>query len=212
LIVFIFFLFNLFLSKNEIKIEHYQNIVLLDSNKLFKILKDNEDNYYNKFYEIDFKMRNVNNIEEYIRKIEKSVDDFTDIEKMKIEECIYQANLKLSKIKLSWFNGDKSLKLPWIIGCIKGKMYENGLPHTRGNIIILNKENINKYNNKRLTELLIHEKIHIYQKYYHNDVLKYLLQENVNIVAYNELLPSLNDIFIKLVENTHATAMSFQNN
>ena len=45
-----------------------------------------------------------------------------------------------------------------------------------------------------------------------NDVLKYLLQENVNIVSYNELLPSLNDIFIKLVENTHATARAFQNN
>jgi hypothetical protein len=123
-------------------------------------------------------MRNVNNIEGYIRNIEKSVDDFTDKEKIKIEECIYQANLKLSKIKLNWFNGDKSLKIQWIIGCIKGKMYENGLPHTRGNIIILNKENINKYNNKRLTELLIHEKIHIYQKYYHNDVLKYLKEYN----------------------------------
>ena len=45
-----------------------------------------------------------------------------------------------------------------------------------------------------------------------NDVLKYLLQENINIVAYNELLPSLNDIFIKLVENTHANARAFQNN
>jgi len=44
-----------------------------------------------------------------------------------------------------------------------------------------------------------------------NDVLKYLLQENINIVSYNELLPSLNDIFIHLVENTHATARAFQN-
>ena len=44
-----------------------------------------------------------------------------------------------------------------------------------------------------------------------NDVLKYLLQENINIVSYNELLPSLNHIFIKLVENTHATARAFQN-
>ena len=43
-----------------------------------------------------------------------------------------------------------------------------------------------------------------------NDVLKYLLKENVNIIAYNEVLPSLNDIFIKLVEGTHATARAFQ--
>ena len=54
--------------------------------------------------------------------------------------------------------------------------------------------------------------VKIKEGYQSNDVLKYLLQENVNIVAYNELLPSLNDIFIKLVENTHATARAFQNN
>ena len=50
--------------------------------------------------------------------------------------------------------------------------------------------------------------VKINEGYQSNDVL----QENVNIVAYNELLPSLNDIFIKLVENTHATARAFQNN
>jgi ABC-2 type transport system ATP-binding protein len=54
--------------------------------------------------------------------------------------------------------------------------------------------------------------VKINEGYQSNDVLKYLLQENINIVAYNELLPSLNDIFIKLVENTHATARAFQNN
>ena len=54
--------------------------------------------------------------------------------------------------------------------------------------------------------------VKINEGYQSNDVLKYLLQENANIVAYNELLPSLNDIFIKLVENTHATARAFQNN
>lgn len=54
--------------------------------------------------------------------------------------------------------------------------------------------------------------VKINEGYQSNDVLKYLLQENVNIVAYNELLPSLNDIFIKLGENTHATARAFQNN
>lgn len=43
------------------------------------------------------------------------------------------------------------------------------------------------------------------------DVLKYLISENINVVGYNEVLPSLNDIFINLVEGTHATARAFQN-
>ncbi len=42
-----------------------------------------------------------------------------------------------------------------------------------------------------------------------NDVLQYLLQKNVAIHSFNEMLPSLNDIFIKLVEGT-PTARQFQ--
>jgi len=44
-----------------------------------------------------------------------------------------------------------------------------------------------------------------------NEVLSQLIKEQVNIESYNELLPSLNDIFIKLVESTHATTRAFQN-
>lgn len=38
-----------------------------------------------------------------------------------------------------------------------------------------------------------------------SDVLKYFLQQNASINSFNELLPSLNDIFIRLVEGTSVT-------
>lgn len=38
-----------------------------------------------------------------------------------------------------------------------------------------------------------------------NDVLNYFLQQNTSIISFNEMLPSLNDIFIKLVEGTPLT-------
>jgi ABC-2 type transport system ATP-binding protein len=44
-----------------------------------------------------------------------------------------------------------------------------------------------------------------------NEVLKYLIEQNIPIISYNEVLPSLNDIFIQLVEGTHAKARAFQN-
>ncbi len=44
-----------------------------------------------------------------------------------------------------------------------------------------------------------------------NDVLQYFIQRDMNVEAFNEILPSLNDIFIRLVEGTKATARSFQN-
>lgn len=45
-----------------------------------------------------------------------------------------------------------------------------------------------------------------------NQVLAYLIDQKINIISYNELLPSLNEIFIKLVEGTHANARAFQKN
>ena len=42
-----------------------------------------------------------------------------------------------------------------------------------------------------------------------NDVLKYFINQGVSINSFNEVLPTLNDIFIKLVEGT-ATARAFQ--
>ena len=43
-----------------------------------------------------------------------------------------------------------------------------------------------------------------------NDVLHHFLQQNAGIIYFQEILPSLNDIFIKLVEGT-PTARRFQN-
>jgi ABC-2 type transport system ATP-binding protein len=43
-----------------------------------------------------------------------------------------------------------------------------------------------------------------------NDILHYFLQSNAGIHAFNEILPSLNEIFIRLVEDTPATRQ-FQN-
>jgi len=38
-----------------------------------------------------------------------------------------------------------------------------------------------------------------------NDVLQFFLRQDVNIYSFNEILPSVNDIFIKLVEGTPVT-------
>jgi ABC-2 type transport system ATP-binding protein len=42
-----------------------------------------------------------------------------------------------------------------------------------------------------------------------NDVLKYFINQDIAIFSFNEVLPSLNDIFIKLVEDT-TTARQFE--
>ncbi len=51
--------------------------------------------------------------------------------------------------------------------------------------------------------------VRIKDGYKPNDVLQYLLQHGAGIHSFNEILPSLNDIFIRLVEGT-PTARQFQ--
>lgn len=51
--------------------------------------------------------------------------------------------------------------------------------------------------------------VKINDSYKPNDVLQYFIQQDVNITAFNEMLPSLNEIFIKLVEGT-AHSRQFQ--
>ncbi|MEO5997172.1 MAG: ATP-binding cassette domain-containing protein [Chitinophagaceae bacterium] len=44
--------------------------------------------------------------------------------------------------------------------------------------------------------------VKINEGYKPNDILQYFLEQNADIVSFHEILPSLNDIFIKLVEGT----------
>ena len=44
-----------------------------------------------------------------------------------------------------------------------------------------------------------------------NNALQYCIHNNIQINAFNEVLPSLNDIFIQLVEGSHVKARAFTN-
>ncbi len=52
--------------------------------------------------------------------------------------------------------------------------------------------------------------VKIKEGYKSNDVLQYFIQQQLSIEAYNEILPSLNDIFIDLVEGSRSVTRAFQ--
>ncbi|MDE3236524.1 MAG: ATP-binding cassette domain-containing protein [Bacteroidota bacterium] len=53
--------------------------------------------------------------------------------------------------------------------------------------------------------------VKIKEGYSSNHVLQYFIGQNTTVDAFNEILPSLNEIFIQLVEGTKATTRAFQN-
>ena len=52
--------------------------------------------------------------------------------------------------------------------------------------------------------------IKINEGYAINNVLQYIIDQKIDLIGFNEVLPSLNEIFIKLVEGTHAGTRAFQ--
>jgi hypothetical protein len=67
---------------------------------------------------------------------------------------------------------------------IQDKFYENGLPHTRNDIIFISKKNVDQYSYEKLTKTLIHEKVHVYQKKNKRDTQKYLLANEFTPISY----------------------------
>jgi hypothetical protein len=168
LIVVLYIIYKLFIC------EDFSDNIYLTKSELEKTLINNKDKYYDNFNENDLRVRNIDNINEYYNIIKNSCINISSNYSKILDNAITIANQKINKIKINGFDGNKAMKIQWIIGIFKGKDYEYGLPHTR-NFIILLPESILK-NTNSIVRILIHEKIHIYQKMYPDDIkiwLKY---------------------------------------
>ena len=159
----------LYINNNESFTSNLNSeIIFLEPTELKNILLQDNDNYYDRFYDYDWKARNVKNKEEYLNNIKNHnvCLSWTREQKEIVEKAINNINNNINNIinnnNNNIINNIDISNIPWIIG-LTNDNYENGYPHTRGKNIILNTKNIYSSN---LIETLIHEKIHVYQKMY----------------------------------------------
>lgn len=128
-------------------------------------IKLDKDNYVSNMSIYDLIARNCTTKEEYIS---KSLEDFKideDIKQLcinKINYYIPEANKRLSNVSPTFS------KIKWKICLFNGEYYENGMSHTRFDIIFLP---ISISGMDNLTNVLMHEKIHLLQRLYPNDDL-----------------------------------------
>jgi hypothetical protein len=177
-------------------------VSFLQKDSLNKLLST-KDGFFESFFDYDYYARNVKTFEEYIPLIKASVDDFTNDEKVKLQKCTTECDRYLQYVSFPGFDGTKASNIVWTLGKVKGKLYEYGLPHTRlQNLIVLSDTNIDDDVNQ-LTRTLIHEKIHLYQQQYPNDIQIYLDRSNIGKYKkrqYNDLIrvnPDLDDWIYK---------------
>ena len=160
--------------------------VFLSKKSLRLLLSDRK--YLNTFSKKELEVRNIDSIDTYINtNIPVSVTNasFYDILKLSLLTAYIDLRIFASRKKNKYFDYSKFNKIPWKFGIINGKLYENGLPHTRGDVIILSKRII-RGNYKWLIELLIHEKTHVFQKLYPDYASNYIKQNNFVKVGHNK--------------------------
>jgi hypothetical protein len=118
-------------------------IYFLSRQQTADFLGADDDGFIQRLTRCDLRARQCLSHYEYRQISVLSADEFTPDEKNKLMNCCREAN--------RYFDGMPNI--PWIFAKAQ---YEQGLPHTRGDVIFLS--------GLHDTPTLVHERVHIYQK------------------------------------------------
>jgi len=151
----------------------YEHIYFMEHSETSKFLSKDDDQYVYSLTPIDLYARKAETHKQYLDIISNLSISFNSEERQKIFKCVSEADAFFKNINFNHItnykhiNGNDIANIKWIFSLTyskDGKQYEEGLPHTRANIIFLSKTVMN-YTDDSLTSTLIHEKVHIYQRY-----------------------------------------------
>ena len=143
-----------------------------------QFLERDVDRYVAKLSQLDLYARKVSSKEEYINIIKGEATHFNKGDKLILDKCTKKADELLRNININTISSESNLdyskylnykdiaNIKWILAITRndnGGKYEDGLSHTRKNTIFLSQDVLN-YSEDEIIKLLIHEKIHIYQR------------------------------------------------
>lgn len=145
-------------------------------------LVNDPDFYIRNMTVYDLRARGVVRGDDYIRQAVSASQSFSPKEKMRLLNCVQVAeqffiNLDKKKIiinkNIRGLHIPSVLQTPWIFAKTKERVYENGYPHTRMDVIFIPSLLLDS-DDVELTRTLIHEKIHVYQRHFPILVKKYV--------------------------------------
>ena len=159
-------------GKNE------EHLYYMSYEETVRFLESDEDRYVANLSPIDLYARKVSSKEEYINIIKGEATHFNKGDKLMLDKCTKKADELLRNININTIGSESNLdyskylnykdiaNIKWVLAITRndnGGKYEDGLSHTRKHIIFLSQDVLN-YSEDEIIKLLIHEKIHIYQR------------------------------------------------
>jgi len=198
-ILIIFLIFCVIFFYNVTSKSNQNKYVFLTKEEIRLFFEKDEDSYVDNMSQYDLECRKVKTSKEYINMICDCVLNFTNAEKERLITCAEKADAFLSNYTYADKLRCKQIAdIPWKFALTyqnnNGYEYENSLPHTRNDIIFLSKSQLNENitsaeNDVVLTSILIHEKVHIFQRY--NKTLMDRIISHLGYVEYKGKQPEL---------------------
>jgi hypothetical protein len=144
------------------------HITFLKASDTAQFILSDPDSYAFNLSPLDLHARHAASYQEYERASARSARSFTSTEAQIITNAVKRADVIIQGLKVKGCPSfaDNLMKIPWIFASTEGRTYEDGLPHTRLNVIFLSSVSLGNLltNERELVSTLIHEKIHIQQR------------------------------------------------
>ena len=203
-------------NRQKQKNGHANDAIFMTFEETSAFFERDSDGYVRNMSAADLHARNVRNAREYVDSIKKCCISYSDAEIEKIKRCVKKADEFLTTyVYKNKLNCADLVSIKWKFALTyKNNVneYEEGLPHTREDIIFLSKYSINKdiaddNNDQTLVNTLIHEKVHIYQRYN-----KQKMENLVSHMGYSKISVKLsNDILRRKRSNPDITDDIYHN-
>ena len=171
MIIIIVFIYVIFSGIKE-SFVNSSNVIFKSKDEIQLFIINDKDDYIKNMSIYDLRARKVKSYDEYINIIITNILDLNNEQKEKLKRC--------SKNASNFFNNGNEWKFALI-----SSVYEEGFPHTREDIIFLSPSVLN-FDDKNLTKTLIHESIHIYQRYNKREIEEYMIKNGFEKIRRRE--------------------------
>lgn len=155
-----------------------RHIAFLTASDTASFILSDPDTYAFNLSPLDLHARHAASYQEYQQASARAARSFTQGEMFALTKAAKAADSIIAKIKLDGCpDFSKNLmRIPWIFASTSGSTYEDGLPHTRLNVIFLSSVALLRIigDETELVRTLIHEKIHIQQRLHPLETLSLL--------------------------------------
>lgn len=165
------------------------SITFLTRDEAFDFIARDPDRYMHGFSVYDLRARGVSSVREYIDRSCRLAVNFSTRHQQNLARLCSSVDISLrytTDDDSQWahiINPIKLMNLPWKFALIDGgTQFENGFPHTRHDIIFLFTHSL-ALPSEELWKLLLHEKVHVYQRVYRSEYNSGLLHMGYTVAC-----------------------------